>query len=148
MRPADACTLLADGLITYKPGWRLRAAPTDRFEDTIMVEVRYSAPNYDEDQAPVYAGPCLPNLGTNVPVEVADLDTPEDLDAAIFEQVIMRAERHEAREAWRRLKGARWIASLHPHTREGMARHGDPTGDRLFSLLVSQHAEDFAPSPA
>lgn len=146
MNPARAVALIENRI--YKPGWRLRAAESDRFACTIMVEIRYAAPSYDEEEAPDYAGPVLEGLGTNIPVYVGDVHDEDSFDDLIFERVILAAERHEAREAYRRREHGRWIAPFHPHNHDSMARYGDPVGDYLYSSLVSLHAGDFAPKAA
>ena len=129
MLPSTAVDLVNN--IIYKPGWSFKAQDlSDRFESAISIRVDYVARQWNREHAPEYAETINP--GADFPLLTADLNA-EGLYRKVFEEIIMKIEQHESREAFR-IAPTCW-APFHPHKVDGMKRWGNPAADLTFGLV-------------
>lgn len=117
MLGTSAVAIVNDGM-TFKPGWQVEAAVTERHETTIRVTVNYPAQQSERDQYPEY--PTEVNGGARAAffLMVEDCDTISDLFYLLLTQVILPIETHEHRE-FMRVHPTGW-APFHPHRSDGI----------------------------
>jgi hypothetical protein len=125
---------LVENLVFF-PGWELTATDhSDRFEDTICVQVTY--PSYETNRPEAERGYDVANRPyARFPIVVRDLDDV-GLYRAISRILVEDIWSHEVREALR-VKPTFW-APFHPHQIDGMRRWEDGSAQ----LDASVHLRD------
>ena len=128
MTPETAICLVSN--IVMLPGWELSACDhSDRFEGSIKLELHYTVPNTNRENAPCYDT----ELSTyaSEPIFVINCNDPVELYRRIINW-IAEVQLHELREAFR-IAPTMW-APFHPHKQDGMERWGTPERDLKFGV--------------
>ncbi len=113
MTPEHACELIRH--VTYKPGWTFVAIPYPAYQDTVMLNVAFDAPNTDVEHAPRYAQ-VLPQR-QKFYLHVAGCATPLDLWDVLVE-CVLHLELHELTEFF--AVDHEYHKPYHRHTTEGL----------------------------
>jgi hypothetical protein len=131
MEAASAVALINN--LIYKPGWVFHAQVSDRFEDSVRINVNYPAHQSEREDAPE-GYPTEITCGANASrvITVGDCDDEMALYKRFVVEVLLKIEEHECREFLR--TPPTFAAPFHPHRIGGMRRWGTVTEDLHFGL--------------